>query len=1074
MRLFTRFGRGIAARAALAALMAVTLLPSAAWAQSQASTGQISGTVLDQQGAAVKATVKVKNSETGLEQTKETDSDGLYRFVLLPPGTYTVTASASGFQDAVSEGNQVVVGRSIDIPLTLGISGVTEQVTVTAGEVEVQTTRSEPDAVIDETAIDSLPINGRRFQDFVTLTPTAQVDPQRGQISLAGQRGINSNINVDGVDYNNPFFGGIRGGERSNFAPTVPQESIREFQVVASGYSAEFGRSTGGVLNAVTKSGTNNFHGSAFYLLRHKELARGNEFFDALAEGDPDDDEDDRTIQLAPTRQQWGASFGGPIAEDRLFFFGAYEQQRVRIPRAVLFPNLNTLTPTSTVSLADVQEAVDFFRSLEGPFRATNDSIVLSGRGDWNINDENRVNLRFNWSDNEAINGVNTGDGTNLPFISRALSNDGTEKDRTYTLVGQAATFFSPSLVNELRAQWSYEERPRLANASQPTVNTAVGTYGTVSFLPTIQDDTKIQIADNITWSHGDHTAKFGVDFNYVDTFQTFGFNQFGSYLFSAATIDQLEILSLGGRNPDRFDSTQVRMNLQVGNLRAGLDSTEIAFFGQDSWRIVPNFTLNFGLRWEGQYNPDPEATNVDLVRKVVEQGEFPIGVSHDPSFIPDVTDQWAPRLGFAWDPFNDSKTVVRGYGGIYYARTPLLLFAGPINNYRLIPGDVSITLPFPVATGQPRTLYDQLLLIGIDLNDYGLGNLPVITPDQALQLAEALGFAPDLTLNANVTSVANDFRNPRSYQFGFGFERELMEGFTGGVDFSYVKTVNLERNRDLNVPAPRVLTSASNATDQIRVDAGVPVFFPSGVTRPIPTLRQVQIRESSGKGLYRALTFRAKYDRGWAQFNAFYVYSRNLTDDDNERSAGGTDYVDAFNLAPEYGPSFLDRRHQFTASPVFFLPWDFRISSAIRFNSGLPFSARVGTDLNQDFTNNDRPYLAPGVQMPRNSFRHPGSSTVDVRIDKTFKFGETHQVVLSTEIFNLFNATNIRYGSDATLFCEPGPLSEACVYRGIPTNPNFMQKTNRNPTSSTFGQILTTNSAGAPFQAQVGLRYEF
>src|SRR5215208_2702488 len=291
---------------------------SHAAAQSQASSGQIAGDVTDPNGAAVpNASVTVTNKETGLTRTATTSDDGLYAIVLLPPGTYTVTAQASNFAEAKVDNVVVNVGRVVDVKIALGVTAVTETVLVTA-DTALQVTRNESDAVVNETAISSLPINGRRFQDFVTLTPTAQIDPSRGQISLAGQKGINSNVNIDGMDYNQPFFGGIRGGERSNLAFTIPQESIKEFQVVASGYSAEFGRSTGGIVNAVTKSGTNDLHGSAFYLARPKNFARQNEFFRVL---------EDRVNQLAagttttptaarreikpaPTQQQFGGSIG--------------------------------------------------------------------------------------------------------------------------------------------------------------------------------------------------------------------------------------------------------------------------------------------------------------------------------------------------------------------------------------------------------------------------------------------------------------------------------------------------------------------------------------------------------------------------------------------------------------------------------------------------------------------------------------------------------------------------------------------------------------------------------------------
>ncbi|HTG14912.1 MAG TPA: carboxypeptidase regulatory-like domain-containing protein, partial [Blastocatellia bacterium] len=268
-----------------AVLMALCLCSAAVpvMAQSQASTGQIAGVVTDAQGAAIpKATVTASNKQTGLSRATTSSDEGLYAIVLLPPGIYSVSAEASGFASTNVSDVEVIVGRTFDLKLSMSVSGVSEVVNVTAGAIQVQTTRSEADSVLNQRAIENLPINGRRFQDFVTLTPTAQVDPSRGQISIAGQRGINSNVNVDGVDYNNPFFGGIRGGERSNNAFTIPQESIKEFQVVAAGYSAEFGRSTGGIVNAVTKSGSNAWHGSGFYVIRPKEASQTNSFFEAV------------------------------------------------------------------------------------------------------------------------------------------------------------------------------------------------------------------------------------------------------------------------------------------------------------------------------------------------------------------------------------------------------------------------------------------------------------------------------------------------------------------------------------------------------------------------------------------------------------------------------------------------------------------------------------------------------------------------------------------------------------------------------------------------------------------------
>jgi hypothetical protein len=1046
-------GRAVA-RSVLLAVLLANLAPAVARAQSQASTGQIGGSIVDSAGAVVNsATVKASNVETGLERSVETSDDGLFTIVLLPPGTYTVTVQAAGFQNTTVGNVQVVVGRTNDVRLALGTGGVQEEVTVTAGAIEVQTTRSEPDALVNERAIDNLPINGRRFQDFVTLTPMAQIETQRQQISLAGQRGINSNINVDGVDYNNPFFGGIRGGERSNFAPTIPQESIREFQVVAAGYSAEFGRSTGGIVNAVTKSGTNEFHGTAFYLLRPKDFARGN----------PEIRTDDRGLQLAPTQQQWGASVGGPVIEDRAFFFAAYEQQRIRLPRVVIFDAL-----ASVIGTPENQAAISFYRANEGPFTGTNDAVLFNGRFDYAINELNSFSVRYNFSNNTGENASNTGNAI-LPTTNRALSNDGTERDRTHTVVGQVTSLFSSSLVNELRTQYSFERRPREANSTSPNLQTTLGNTGNRNFLPTTQEDWRFQIADSITWTKGNHTAKFGVEYNHVSANQTFGFNQFGTYAFFNATDVTLELLTPGGATENVLDNRGATYTQQIGNLLADYSTDELAFFAQDAWRIRPNFTLNFGLRWEGQYNPTPEANNTDLINQL-NGVVFPIGRSVDPTDIPDSTDQWGPRLGFAWDPWNDSRTVIRAYGGIYYARTPLLLFSNAINSFRLPPGDVSVRLPFPVAMGEPDTLYDQFLLIGIDLNAVSLDGLPTLSPEQIQQIAQELGLSPDPFFGAGVLLIAPDFENPRSYQAGVGVEREIAEGLTVGADFTYVNTVHLQRNRNLNLPGPVV-----RADDP----AQRPFYgLSSGGVRPVPTLGDVTVRESTAHSLYRALTFSSKFQRRWGQFNTFYTLSYNYSDDDNERSATGFNYENSFDLSQEYNYSDLDRRHQFVASPAFFLPYGFEISSAIRLRSGTPITAQVGFDANQDrntFAGVDRPFSAPGVPFKRNSFRNRALYDVDLRVQKRFTFAETQDLILSAEIFNLFNYENITFNPSfgaVTNYCS-SPVAADCGFGG-PTNVNFLQIRDQNPDSPTFGRLLTGNNAGAPFQVQFGLRYQF
>ena len=370
-----------------------------------------------------------------------------------------------------------------------------------------------------------------------------------------------------------------------------------------------------------------------------------------------------------------------------------------------------------------------------------------------------------------------------------------------------------------------------------------------------------------------------------------------------------LEVLSVGGPTANRFDAPRnvVMFRKQLGNLSTALSTDEIALFGQDNWRLTPTFTLNVGLRWEGTFNPTPEANN-DVILSQLDGRTFPIGKGIDPTQIPNQMNQFGPRVGFAWNP-GTGTTVVRGYSGIYYARSPMLLFSDPMSGFRVPPGNLTVTLPYQVPVTNPNdTLYEQFLLIGINLNATPLGSLPQLTPEQLTAIANALGITANPYFGVNVTGVDSEFKNPRATQVGGGIERELVTNFSLGADVIYVKTDHLQRNRDLNigVPAPRPTDPAQRP------------IFPA---RPLSTLAQVQIREASAKSEYTAMTLSSRLRRNWALLNVNYVLSKSMSDDDNERDSGGVLFENTFDLGPEWGPARLDRRHQFNGYAVFFLP---------------------------------------------------------------------------------------------------------------------------------------------------------
>lgn len=1013
--------------------------------QADANKGQIVGTVYDAKQAAVpEATVKIRNTGTGLTRDLKTNGVGQYRAVQLDPGQYELVAEAPGFAAATMQGINVTVGSAVGVDVTLQVGTTTTKVEVTSSILSVDL--PAPTTLINTGAIQDLPINGRRFQDFASLTPTVQVDPSRSQISFVGQRGINSNIMVDGADYNQPFFGGIRGGERSNSIITVPQSSVQEFSAVTTGYAAEYGRSTGGILNVISKSGTNSFHGEGFYQNRNAELSK---------EGPipiPNVDVPGTTINVKPaeTLQQWGGAIGGPIKRDKAFFFTSYEQQHSVQPRRVVFPSLIGFTPTASNA-----PAYNFYKALEGPFDKTNNAGAGTIKGDYTFNNGSRLTLRYNRSGSEESNAVTVG-GAIEAFTTNALNNEGVEQDKVHFGSAQYTAILTPAMVNDFKFSGSYEERPRLANSAQPGISAStIGTYGTRNFLPTVQWDRRFQFTDSLSVISGSHSFKFGTDIARIATAQTFGFDQFGTFSINSSNVSQiLDILSGAGSVTNRWDSPTVSYSRQIGNLAVDYNATMAALFAQDSWRITPTLTLDYGLRWEGQWSPKVSANNTALVNKV-NGTVFPNNAKTDVGNIPNTLAQVMPRAGIAWNPMKDGKLVIRAHTGIFYAATPLLIYSDPTGNFRTPPNNVRLFLN----NTKNGTLYQQFKSAGVDLNQYTPDKLPVIALD-AVQNAAAfgLGATPDPYLGASVTTVASDFKNPRSFQAGFGTDYRVTNKWVAGIQFNYVNTVHLERNRDYNLPLP------------ITPDASLrPIFGVAGGgtrTRPIASLSGITVRESSARSMYRGMTISNQYKGSKFQAGVFYTVSQTYSDDDNERDSGGQSAANSFNYKQDYGYSNLDARHQFSSYAVYNLPWGFEVSGTFRVRSGLPINPRTGSDTNQDGASTDRPFSAPGVPFDRNSFRNRAIVGDDFRILKNFKIkGEAVRVQLSAELFNLFNFDNVIYNGTATIYGLGVNAAGATV---APDARWLVLKT-------ADGKYSTQNSQiGFPFQAQFGIRMFF
>ncbi|HEV2718425.1 MAG TPA: TonB-dependent receptor, partial [Thermoanaerobaculia bacterium] len=492
-------------RRSLALFVLVLLVVSTSlFAQSQATTGVIEGTVVDAQGGAVPGvTVTVKNTATNYESVVVTDRAGHFRAVLLPLGPYQVVASLEGFATVVQRGLDLGVGQTLTANITLKQAAASEQIVVTAAAPLIETARTEGATRIDEKAVEGLPNNGRNFLDYTKLTPGVTIvqGPDGDELSINGQKGISNNVSVDGADFNNPFFGEQRGGQRPPF--TFNLDAVKEMVVVADGANAEFGRSMSGFVNVITKSGTNDTQGTAHVTFKNDSLS-----------SQPKNPNGTTSPKFSSSQTQTGFTLGGPIQRDKLFYFAALDYQKASSTKQ---------TDPNRIE----QRVVDAFAGLgspneNGPIDRTNDARVLLLKGDYSLSAKELANLRYNYTWSQQDNGT-------FDVDSWGRSANAIEKDSSHAVAGGLNSTFSQSTLNEFRFQFSRENRPRPYNGpnitgqNRPLPDTAFDfarsyRFGEPFFIPVKYYDTRVQYVDNISYLVGAHAYKAGVEFNRVNS----------------------------------------------------------------------------------------------------------------------------------------------------------------------------------------------------------------------------------------------------------------------------------------------------------------------------------------------------------------------------------------------------------------------------------------------------------------------------------------------------------------------------------------------------------------------------
>jgi hypothetical protein len=986
------------ARSFLFPLLALVLvaLPASLHAQAQASTGVIRGTVLDSSGRVVAgAVVTLKNRETNAERSLTTNQRGVYVATLLRVGTYDVSARALGFREARRSGVTLRLGEAMDLPFVLVAQAVeVQEITVAANEAPIDLSRSESATRLGTAAVEGLPNNGRNIFNFTTLTPNVAITqgPDGDEISIAGQRGIHNNVSVDGADFNNPFFGEQRGGQRPAF--TFNLDAVQDFVVVSDGANAEFGRSGGGFINVITKSGTNEIHGSTHYFGKYDGLSA--DFAHGTSGFTPDF-----------TQHQFGATLGGPLVRDKAFFFLAYDQQEFTETKQTNRSGLIDPTLLSFLSTS-------FGGALAGDYGSitrSNDAQALLAKFDFRLSAKSNASLKYNYTNSRQVNGT-------FDVDVWGRSANGLERDYSHAVNGALTTQFTSATSNEFRFQWAREDRPRPYDGpinpatGRPFPDTDVGGFGTgfdnarfgmPFFLPITAHDTRFQVLDNLSVVRGSHLVKVGAEWNRTQANQTFvGFgngriafgsaNGFINYVNNGPSYVECSDGSSNttGACPSGTSITgPVILYLQqagVGGLtveEAGtqtITQNEIALYLQDSWKPQSNLTLNYGLRWEAQIEPDPitPASQVFFQPLIGTTQTTPAGTFAFPSDgnIPSDYSMVQPRLGIAYDMKGDGKSVIRANAGLYYARTPGLNLAST----RSTNGSIG------------QTLFRNSALTGI------LGPPPAY--------GDLLASPPGGPFRPDVFVFDKDYQNPRTFTATIGYEQEVGNGLAAGVSYTHARTDNLTRFFNANDPL------FGNGVDG-------PWTAALGGGNGIGALTVVQ---SSARSRYNGVTASLKRMTGsHLQFQANYTLSYDKSDDDNERDPFSFRYARADNLAPEYNWSDRDQRHRFNAWVLAILPGNINLNNRLSAYSAQPTSEKcgvgnVGTGVRAT-SRTDR--ICPdGSVLKRNTLRRDNALfSWDIRASKPIDLGRQGALELVFEVFNVTNTDNFKDASATGLF---------------------------------------------------------
>ena len=1052
-----------------ASLVFICVLLSVSASSQDGATGAIHGTVLDPSGSRIaQASIVAVNSATGTRYSATSDAEGRFSLDLLPPGDYSARAVAQGMSPQVTPPLHVDIGAAAELEFHLTIAGAQEKVTVSGAPQLVDTKSSAVSTLLDERAIADLPLNGRRFSDLMLLSPGVTTDPRsltsatNGDLSFGGLRGFQNSFLVDGGDFNNAFFAQARGRYRAPYQFST--EVVQEFRVSSNSYGAELGRAGGAVVNVVTKSGSNHWHGTGFYFLRDSSFGAADSFL---------------AFRPHNRQQQAGGTVGGPIKKNKIFFFAGFDQHYFHVPDVVEFLNGSSevipqagtgpYTPgdyeASDQSL--VFAAAGHLTSLAGEYPAGQMGNSIYAKLDMNLSPRYQLTLRVNTSRYWGSNNVFLDPSSPLSYD--AISNNGEETVATETASLSLTSSFS-RLISHFRAQFSRDLQQSYTNSTDTLIKipTIIDAIGRSSLLPRATREHRLHLAETLSFDTSRHSFKFGGDSLLTWIYDFFPSQQSGEYLFYPIKVNPFTFAPMEAGlplSPLRAYAHEVpHYYLQnFGQAASHPDSNDYAAFAQDTIRVTNHLAVNLGVRWDLQ-----TFTTAGLVSNPL----FPPSGK-----VPFKPYNFGPRAGLAYSIGRDHPLVVRAGYGLFYVRIPQIYNSVVATENGITNASVFLN---------NSHYYDQQVFPTYP-------NPLVACPVMSAACSLPAGFTQGVT--NTVSAFAANFVTPRVQQTSVTLEREIASHTTVSVSYLYVHGEHLIRALDVNLLPPVALTYPifdstgsifsggyytvdSFATWQFSRTLDCP--FPPCINplgRPIAQLGAINEFQSAASSVYNGatLSINRRMARG-TYLRLSYTYAHAIDDGQDALIAGSPATVEnSYNPTGERGPSVTDQRNRlvaaFSAEPRPFhrghellghIFNDWKVSSVVNIGSGRPVNATVAGDPNQD--GNDLNDRLPGYS--RNGFTGPDYATTDLRITRKMHLAHGYRLDFTADSFNLFNRDNQRVTITTNgLTVNATNFVQSSTTAGLAPYPGYYQLPKN---------FLKPNAAYPPRQIQFGMKLVF